>query len=334
MRHSCTLAAAAASGVVSFGSDRPPWRPSRRLIVAGLVLLAGGGAAVAAAFGDRGAPETIVPSVASPATGRPCVPVGWAQRPVVAAASAGLVMERAVDRPYGLVRCDRTAADGPWTVVVRRPDGALGRRGAVVTFPVGAPAAGKRVQIGAVTGTAQQGMVTWPVGGAFARIRGDLSESGLVAIAARTTVADRRPTVDPPKGYAIITNGPYRSPAVHEVRYGSAALGEQAALGNGLTYTGMASGGGFEDQLYAVHARDGGQVDGRPAVVSPVYGGNATLAWEPAPGVVAYVGYSGAALDDAAATALGRLADRVRTVTAEQWQAINQQTVDQTNEPG
>jgi hypothetical protein len=68
--------------------------------------------------------------------------------------------------------------------------------------------------------------------------------------------------------------------------------------------------------------------------VSPVYGGNATLAWEPAPGVVAYVGYSGAALDDAAATALGRLADRVRTVTAEQWQAINQQTVDQTNEPG
>jgi hypothetical protein len=322
--------------VVRFGSDKPPWRPSRRLIVVGLVLLAGAGAAatVIPAFSDRGRPGPIAPSVAGPVADRPCAPVGWAQNPAVPDAPAGLVIARAAERPHGLVRCDATAVDGPWTVVVRRSDGALGRRGAVVTFPVGAPAGNHRIRMGAVTGTAQPGMVTWPVGGAFARIRGDLSDGELIAIAARTTIVGRRPRVDPPTGYLVVSSGPYRSPAIHEVRYGSAALGEQAALGDGLTYTGVASGGGFEDQLYAAPARDGGRVAGQPALLSTVNGGNATLAWEPAPGVVMYVGYSGAALDDAAVAVLERLATRSRTVNPDQWQAIDQQVASQTNEPG
>ena len=65
-----------------------------------------------------------------------------------------------------------------------------------------------------------------------------------------------------------------------------------------------------------------------------MFGGNATLAWEPTPGLVAYVGYSGAPLDDKAITALQRLAARARVVTDTQWQAINPQTIDQTNDPG
>jgi hypothetical protein len=132
----------------------------------------------------------------------------------------------------------------------------------------------------------------------------------------------------------VVSAGPYRPPALHEVRYGSGELAEQAALGNGLTYTGVISGGGFEDQLYAVHADGGGLVGGRPAVVSSVSGGNATLAWEPVPGVVAYVGYSGAELDDEAVAALRRLAGRVRTLTTAEWRAMNPQTFDQPGEPG
>ncbi|MCU7723988.1 hypothetical protein ODJ79_09695 [Actinoplanes sp. KI2] len=333
--------------VVEFGSDKPPWRPSRRLMIVAGLLLAGAGAigAVMAALDDRGGPGPIAASEAAPPAGRatseaappagpPCVPVGWGQTPVVADPPAGLVVEQATGRPSGLVRCDRAAADGPWTVVVRRPDGTLGRHGAVVTFPVSAPKGGRAVEVGKVAGRAEQGTVSWPVARAYARIRGDLPESALTAIAARTTVVHNRPVVDPPAGYVVVASGPYRSPAVHEARYDTAEVGEQAALDNGLVYTGIAGGGGFEDQLYAVHARDGGRVAGRPAVVSPVYGGNATLAWEPAPGMVAYVGYSGATLDDAAAAALGRLAERSRVLNAAGWQAIDQQTADQPNEPG
>jgi len=68
--------------------------------------------------------------------------------------------------------------------------------------------------------------------------------------------------------------------------------------------------------------------------VSPVFGGNATIAWKPSPGVVAYVGYSGAQLDGKAIAALRRLAGRARALTNTQWQALNPQTIDQTNEPG
>ena len=204
----------------------------------------------------------------------------------------------------------------------------------MVTFPVTAPAPGRRVDVGAVAGTAQRGMVTWPVAGSYARVRGDLSESALIAIAARTTVTGGRPAVRAPAGYALVSIGPYRPPAVHEVRYGSADLGEQAALGYGLTYTGMSNGGGFEDQLYAVGARDGGLVARRPAVVSSVFGGNATLAWEPAPGTVAYIGYSGAQLDDRAVAALQRLATQALIINGRRWQELDQQTVDQVNEPG
>jgi hypothetical protein len=250
---------------------------------------------------------------------------------------AGLLIDRAaigLGANAGLERCDRAAVDGPWSLVVRRPDGSLGKHGAVVTFPVGAPRAGRKVNVGGVIGKAGTRMVIWPLAGAHARIRCDLSEAELIAIAARTTLVARRPAVDPPAGYAVVSTGPYRPPTIHEARYGSAEIGEQAALGNGLTYTGVTSGGGFEDQLYAMRTDNGGLINGRPAVVSPVFGGNATLAWEPTPGLVAYVGYSGADLDDEAIAALQRLAGHARALTSIEWQATNPQTTDQINEPG
>ena len=75
----------------------------------------------------------------------------------------------------------------------------------------------------------------------------------------------------------------------------------------------MTSGGGFEDALYTELATPAGRVHGAPAVLSSVQGGNGTLAWEPLPGVVAYVGWSGAPVSAEAVTALRTLAGRAHT---------------------
>jgi hypothetical protein len=313
--------------IISFGPDKPPRRP-RVTAVAALLLVAAGVTAVVVLRDDRKpAAVTSVPTTAAgPAS---CQPVVFTAGPATAGPPAGLIVDRACAAGSSLLRRDRgAAADGPWTVVVRRPDGSLGRGGAVVTFPV----AEVRDKAGR---TVEPGAVTWPVGGAYARVRGDLPEAQLTAIAAGTTITGRRPRVRPPTGFTVVSAGPYRSPAVHEIRYGTHDLGEQDALGHGLTFTGVAAGGWFEDQLYAVDTgRDGGLVDGRPAFVTSEFGGNAAIAWEPAPGVVAYIGYSGAQWDDEAVAALRRLAGRARTLTAEQWQERHPQAADQTNGPG
>jgi hypothetical protein len=328
--------------VLSFGPDKPPWRPPRWLILVGVTVLPAAALAVIAVVvltNHRGAhPST--PAVATltvqanPAAGLPCQPAGSGQSPTVAGPVAGLAIDRVGLVDGTLERCDRTALGGPWTVVVRRTDGSLGKHGAVVTFPVDAPSTGHAVQIGTATGLAGGGAVVWPVAGAHARVRGDLAEPELVAIAACTTAIAGRPTVDAPAGYSVVSTGPYRPPVIHEARYGSADVAEQQALGNGLTYTGVTSGGGFEDQLYAVGAASGVPVHNRPTVVSSVLGGNATLAWEPAPGMVAYVGYSGAELGDKAIAALQRLAARSRILSGTQWRSTGPAILDQLNEPG
>ncbi len=315
--------------IISFGPDRPPRRMSRRLrmaAVAALLMTAAGVALVAALRDDREPPRVTSTPSACPSTAFTTTPAG-------SGSPAGLIVDHACARGAGLLRRDRAAAaDGPWTVVVRRPDGSLGRGGAVVTFPVTDLPAELRGRAGRVV---EPGAVTWAVAGAYARVRGDLTEAQLTAIAAGTTIADRRPRVRPPAGLAVVSAGPYRSPAVHEIRYGTHVLGEQDALGHGLTYTGIAGGGGLEDQLYAVDTdSDGGLVGGRPAVVTAELGGNAAIAWEPAPGLVAYIGYSGAQLTDEATAALLRLAGRARLLTTEQWQGFSPVTVDQTNPPG
>jgi hypothetical protein len=330
--------------VITFGPDkprRPRRRPPRRAIVAGLAavacvaLLVAGIRTVRRDGDDQ--PATAQPS--GPVTSAPAtrIPTG----PTASSCSAplrlaGLVIEGVRMAPGRTTEsCDSDAVNGPWSVVVRRHDGSLGEHGAVVTFPVGRPPGGLPVKVNGVAGLAGAGMVTWPLAKQYARIRGDLDQAALLAIASRTTVSGRRPQVRAPGGYAVVWSGPYRATVIHEVRYGSEEVGEAQALGGGLTYTGLTNGGGgFEDQLYAHGCTPGGQVGGMPGVLSPVAGGNATLAWEVEPGTVAYVGYSGAALDDAAAAALLRLAGRAHLLSQADWWFSQPQTVNQVNEPG
>jgi hypothetical protein len=126
---------------------------------------------------------------------------------------------------------------------------------------------------------------------------------------------------------------PYRAASVHEVRYGSADLGQGAALGDGLTYTGVFAGAAFEDQLFQTTVHTGYVVQGHPAVASDVDGGNGTLAWEVAPGVVAYVGYSGNSLSAAAIAALLDLAVNSHSATSQEWDASSPLSAHQFNGP-
>ena len=343
--------------VISFGPDkprRPLRRPPRRavlaslaavtctvLLVAGILMVRRGGDSGAAAEPGTAAKRS---ATAGPSTAAEPTQPSIAPRPVTQPAArcsgplelAGLVIEGVpLDQGRTLERCDRDAARGPWSAVVRRHDGSLGSHGAVVTFPVAKPDGGLPVKVNGAAGTAVGGSVTWPLAHKYARVRGDLDQATLLAVASGTTVAGGRPQVRPPAGYDVVWSGPYRATAVHEVRYGSTEVGEAGALGGGLTYTGITNGGaGFEDQLYQQGSTPAGLVGGVPAMVSGVSGGNATLAWEMEPGVVAYVGYSGGVLDDAAVAALRRLAARTSLMSLADWWFSNPQTAYQVNEPG
>lgn len=256
--------------------------------------------------------------------------VGSTPRPSIdRPATAALVIGSA---PSGgtLDRHDAAAATGPWVVVVRRLDGSLGRHGATVTFPVGGTPIGRPVSVGGLPGRVFDGQVTWPIAGGRARVRGDVGAASLVAIATATRVEGGRPEVRPPRGYIAVSTGPYRSSHLHEVRYAGAQLSTARTL-PGLVYTGVAGAGGFEDMLYATSAYSCGTVNGHPAVVSPVAGGNGTLAWEVAPGLVGFVGYSGRSLTGETLGAVHRLAEQARTLDSAAWQATKPQVVAQIN---
>jgi hypothetical protein len=329
--------------VISFGSEGPR-RPPRWLIVAAVCGVVGAAVAFFAFRGDPAPPAASQQTAASqqiatsaptretaePPSAPPCVPVGQGQQPAPTGAVVGLSL---ADTGSSSESCDRTALDGPWTVVVRRPGGSLGHDGAVVTFPVDPPAPGRAVMVGRARGTAADRLVTWPVAGAYAQVRGDLGDADLLAVAEATSVVDHHPTVSPPTGLRVVTSGPYRSPSLHEVRYDAAVVGEREVLTGALVYTGVTSGGGFEDRLFATDVGQDGPVDGFPAVLSQVGGGNATLAWEPEPGVVVYVGYSGPQLSDTTIAALNRLATRNQVLDKAAWQATAPQSIDQPNQP-
>jgi hypothetical protein len=235
-----------------------------------------------------------------------------------------------------LTRSDPTAVNGPWTVVVRRADGSLGRYGAVVTYPAptnDAANTGATIRVGSASGISGPGFILWPLGNGHARIRGDLPQADLVHIAELTTVVAGRPQVRPPAGFRVIARAPSRLPLIHEIRYSSNGLGVGPALGDGLTYSALTSGGGLEDALYAERATVAGTVRGAAAVVSSVQGGNGTLAWEPSPGVVAYVGWSGGPVNAEIVTALRTLAEGAYILTPSQWLATKPQLDDQKNNP-
>ncbi len=325
--------------VITFGSERPPGRRARWLVPLVVVALSGiavGGLIVhrhRAPRPPQAKPTASAVSGVFPAPAAvPCAPVRTGPDVPVEPVMTGVVIS---DPGVGatLESCDRTAFAGQWVVVVRQPGGSLGRHGAVVTYPVPAPAAGSTVAVGGVSGRVEGNAVIWPVGTGYARVRGDLGQALLVSIAAHTSVPGGHPAVDPPSGLQVVRTGPYRPLVVSEARYDADQLGEGGTLG-GLVFTGMTTGGGYDDQLFSWPAEDSGTVDGHPAVVSAVFGGNAALAWEPVPGTIAYVGYSGALSDARTTAALHRLAARARILTADQWRRTGPAVLDQPNEPG
>lgn len=317
--------------------ERPGPRPGWVLLVAGAVLaalalagwqLAGGspGAAKTPASSATSAPATSAPSASPPelSEAEECPGAGSSasSTPAVrgelaALAFTGTAPGQTVDR------WDQGASRGPWAVVVRRRDGSLGRHSAIVTFPAEPLSYGRAARVGGVSGRVSPGGVSWPIGAAHARVRGDLDEGVLVQIAEGTRVVAGRPRVRPPAGYAVASVGPYRAPHVREVRY----YGQLDRVLGGLVYTGVTAIGGFEDQLHSVPTRPCGLVHGRPAVVSSMDGGNGTLAWELAPGQVAYVGYSGSNLYGPVLAAVHRLAQQSQPMDDAQWRATDPRVV-------
>lgn len=105
-------------------------------------------------------------------------------------------------------------------------------------------------------------------------------------------------------------------------------------LGNALVFIDVSSGGGGpEDTLFTQQVTPSGTVGSQPAVLTNAFGGNGGLAWQPAPGMVAYLGYSGGVLDRQAVAALHCLAARARLVGPAEWRATHPQVMSQPNNP-
>ena len=225
--------------------------------------------------------------------------------------------------PTKLVRSDPAAASGAYAVVVRRVDGDLGADNAVITYPV---ADGLQSGSNAL-------VMSRPGGRILVRSVG-LDADEVTAIANATQVVDGRPIVRLPGSmydFAVGAIDTERPSAIHETRYGCDEVGEASALG-ALCYTGLTTSPGFEAALYSHGFQPGPLVQGHPSVVSAVGGGNATLAWEPQPGLIAYVGYSGNALAAEQIAALARLANRSTLISAAAWSAGQPQEVTQPND--
>lgn len=320
------------------GSDltRPTSQVHRLWSVAAIIGLAFMGMWALNSVGARQSPDTA-PAPSSAAATTPALPSSPARQttPANLSTAAPAVSFETAMPPFGGVVLggeargsantgrDLLASSDAWTVVVRRHDGSLGRHGAVVTFPVKA-ASGQNldtVRVGAVTGVALPGHIVWPLAGQHARVRGDLSTAVLAQIAAATVVIDGRPQVAPPAGFRVISRSPLRMPLVHQVFYDGGQLG--------LTFTSLARSGGFEEALYATKVTPAGEVHGAPAVASDAGSGTGTVAWEPSPGLVAYVGWSGEPLSQSSTFTAVRLAQESRILSPREWLALKPSLADQ-----
>lgn len=300
----------------------PPQGESHRLwSVAGIGLLVLVGAWALAAVDERPPPDAVRASSSTSATTPASNPAPLASDIDPAPSFEtnlspfGGVALKGSSPGSAMATRDLPAIFDAWTVAVRRDDGSLGHHGAVVTFPVTAPPRENRdtVTVGAVEGVSLPGHVVWPLGGQYARVRGDLSTSVLAQIAAATVVVDGRPQVTPPAGYRVLSRAPLRAPLTHAVFYVGQPLG--------LTFTGLTRGGGFEDALYATTVTPVGLVHGAPAVASDAGGGRGTVAWEPKPGLVAYVGWGGVPLSRTSMASALALAQGSHLLTAREWLA-------------
>jgi hypothetical protein len=214
-------------------------------------------------------------------------------------------------------------------------DGDLGAGNAVITAPVAVGLqSDSNVHTTSSSGASLSTLVMSRPGGRVL-VRGvGLDADEVTAIANATQVVDGRPFVSLPASmykYTVVAIGTERPSAIHETRYGCDEVGEAGALG-GLCYTGLTTSAGFEAALYSSGFQPGPPVHGHTSVVSTVGGGNATLAWEPQPGLIAYVGYSGNSLAAEQIAALTRLADRSTVISAAEWSASQPQEVTQPND--
>lgn len=239
-------------------------------------------------------------------------PITPAQEVSLADLGAVVITGTGADQSYAqstLERSDPDAATGPYSLVVRTAGGSLLEGSAVVTYPD-------------------------PNSGGVAVRGAGLTPEQLRAIEDATAVVAGRPVFSPTPetaSFAVVAMGRQRPPAIHEVRLGCDSLGEGLVLGS-FCYTGLTTSPGFEQAVYQAGYQPGPLVQGQPSVVSFVGGGNATLAWEPMPGVIAYVGYSGASAGEAQVAALGRLANRATLLSPAEWAATGPQVVEQSNE--
>ncbi len=332
--------------VISAGPDRPRRPPPRRLVVVVLIAAVVVAVLVVTHLGQPhdGAPDaqTHQPSPSAPQASRAAASTAASpfRCPTTSPGAASAAPDEAAALAIGdpasataLLRRDASAAQGPWSVVVRRDGGSFGSQSAVVTFPAEA-LAGPPVDVGGHTGTRGPRTIVWPVAGARARVRGDLPAKELVSIARATTIASRRPVVRPPAGYTVSVPRPYRPTEVHELRYTNDADLGRAGAELGFVYTGVLRGAAFEDQLFALNVPSTASVAGHPAFVSRLMGGSATLAWSPAPGVIAYVGYSGGPLNARTTAALGCLARASRLMSDAEWRATRPVVGRQPNDIG
>jgi hypothetical protein len=124
---------------------------------------------------------------------------------------------------------------------------------------------------------------------------------------------------------------PYRPREVHEIRYDGPPLGAVGAT-LGFVYTGVLQGAALEDQLFAGRVIPAGTVHGEAAAATAALGGSGMLAWAPAPGTVAYLGYSGPSFGRAESGAMSCLARSARPLTLAAWHgthpAIGEQAPD------
>ena len=180
------------------------------------------------------------------------------------------------------------------------------------------------IRVGAVTGHDDGfGGIVWPVGGKYARIRGDLGRTVLADVAGRVSVRRGRPVLGhPPVRLRVVASEPYRPAVEAESRYTDAPRVDSGPI-DGLIYTDVLRGASFEEALFLGGLAAGANIGGHPAVVSSVGGGSATLAWEPTPGSIVLVGYSGVLPAQAAMPTLIDLARGGRLLDHRQWQATH-----------
>lgn len=310
------------SDLLSHGGDdeRPPWRPPQWALSVAVVVVVGAlvaGLLVLAAGGD-GHPRAASASSPSATSGLDLPVLEVAPRDAVALLLPGR-------QGVTAERHDPWRDRGPWTVTVRRPDGSFGRHGAVVTFPVDELLLGRKVRVGRVKGRLDGRTLVWPIAGGYARVRGDLGTRTLLAIARNTTVSHDRPVVRAPDGLRVVGEGRYRPSLITEARY---RFHDDDV--SGLVTTGLImSGGGFEDAVFAGPSVVPTTVRGRPAVATPIFGGNFAIVWEVRPGVVAYAGDSGMPLSEASVDALADLAGRAQLTGRTRWRATGPRMFDQ-----